>query len=596
MTYGPAGSTRAVAYAWTARGQLHTVTDSGALLATYHYDLAGRRTHLVHENDTTQATAYDTNNRLTGNWHVTTSSMTTFGGSTYGYDSLDRRRTENFADGATPAREYGYAPVGWVTTADYGGGADDSYVYDPAGNRDSATIFSQGGGTIDYQANDANQYISITGAGTISHDANGNLTARNGVTYVWDSHNRLIELKPTSPSIGDKSLVYAYDGLHRRILRTEREWNGSWTDVKTIRFLYDGWNVVEEYVVNSSTLTLERTLTWGADLSGSLQGAGGVGGLLMVHEQSGTHADAYHFHYDGNGNVTQITDFTGDIDATYRYDVYGNALSATGSYALANRYRFSTKPIDYEVPEALLYYYGYRYYDPVSGSWPSRDPIEEAGGVNLYSYVENDPGNETDLLGLKNGPGAEESPKEAAHAAGVAAHRVAKADYLEERERILGLRKTTAKHIPMPTGPREHGGRVCCHLDEATGKRTFYTTETTGDFPTGANQPEIELWKADSCDEGDKLAAWWHIHPESYRFDIDGDPYFSAGHSRFSPGDKTFVAGYFRLQLLPGGPGQYERVPERPHARNPDRLPLYLTYESAIGSDSYETVRYPAER
>ncbi|PAW75658.1 MAG: hypothetical protein B9S38_00745 [Verrucomicrobiia bacterium Tous-C4TDCM] len=35
-------------------------------------------------------------------------------------------------------------------------------------------------------------------------------------------------------------------------------------------------------------------------------------------------------------------------------------------------------------------YYGYRYYDPVTGRWPSRDPIEERGGINLYGFVGND--------------------------------------------------------------------------------------------------------------------------------------------------------------------------------------------------------------
>jgi len=46
-------------------------------------------------------------------------------------------------------------------------------------------------------------------------------------------------------------------------------------------------------------------------------------------------------------------------------------------------------------------YYGYRYYDPVTGRWPSRDPIEEAGGINLYGFVGNDGVNTADVLGLK---------------------------------------------------------------------------------------------------------------------------------------------------------------------------------------------------
>ena len=47
--------------------------------------------------------------------------------------------------------------------------------------------------------------------------------------------------------------------------------------------------------------------------------------------------------------------------------------------------------------------YGYRYYDPATGRWPSRDPIEEKGGLNLYGFVGNDGVGSVDYLG-KNIP------------------------------------------------------------------------------------------------------------------------------------------------------------------------------------------------
>jgi hypothetical protein len=46
-------------------------------------------------------------------------------------------------------------------------------------------------------------------------------------------------------------------------------------------------------------------------------------------------------------------------------------------------------------------YYGYRYYDPVTGRWPSRDPIEENGGINLYGFVGNNGVNNADYLGME---------------------------------------------------------------------------------------------------------------------------------------------------------------------------------------------------
>ena len=55
-----------------------------------------------------------------------------------------------------------------------------------------------------------------------------------------------------------------------------------------------------------------------------------------------------------------------------------------------------------------MYYYGYRYYDPVTGRWPSRDPIEEEGGTNLYGFVLNNPNLFHDVLGRQ--PGAYHAP------------------------------------------------------------------------------------------------------------------------------------------------------------------------------------------
>src|SRR5207249_4898494 len=54
----------------------------------------------------------------------------------------------------------------------------------------------------------------------------------------------------------------------------------------------------------------------------------------------------------------------------------------------------------YQDDETDFLYYGYRYYNPSTGRWLSRDPIEEEGGFNLYGMIGNDPVNHFDLLGL----------------------------------------------------------------------------------------------------------------------------------------------------------------------------------------------------
>ncbi|MDX2110440.1 MAG: hypothetical protein SFY80_09395, partial [Verrucomicrobiota bacterium] len=71
------------------------------------------------------------------------------------------------------------------------------------------------------------------------------------------------------------------------------------SDPEAIKFLYQGWSIIVEYdVVASARL---RHYTWGIDKSGTIGGAGGVGGLLMIHQVGGT-AGHYMAGYDGNGN------------------------------------------------------------------------------------------------------------------------------------------------------------------------------------------------------------------------------------------------------------------------------------------------------
>lgn len=75
------------------------------------------------------------------------------------------------------------------------------------------------------------------------------------------------------------------------------------------------------------------------------------------------------------------------------------SLTAHSAPTLAKSppFRFSQKYLD---DSTDWYYYGYRYYSPDLGRWPSRDPIGEDGGLNLYAYVRNASMNEMELLGL----------------------------------------------------------------------------------------------------------------------------------------------------------------------------------------------------
>jgi RHS repeat-associated protein len=118
---------------------------------------------------------------------------------------------------------------------------------------------------------------------------------------------------------------------------------------------------------------------------------GGIGGLLAVAE-GGQH---YQYLYDGKGNVSAVLDAAAQPVASYRYDAFGKLLAKAGS--LEQPFMFSTKRY---LEGVGLSYYGYRFYQPVMGRWLTRDPLQEAGGINLYGFVQNNPVNLIDPWGL----------------------------------------------------------------------------------------------------------------------------------------------------------------------------------------------------
>jgi len=244
-----------------------------------------------------------------------------------------------------------------------------------------------------------------------THDDDGNLTQDGRFIYTWDGENRLVNVETRSDlpaSVPRVKVTYAYDHQSRRIGKVVSNLEGeTWTVAETRSFLYDGWNMIREIQHSNipSFHSSTNSYVWGLDLSGSLQGAGGVGGLLAVSIDGAYYLPCY----DNNGNITAYVNEQGAVVAQYTYDAFGATITQSGSHASHFPHRFSTK---YHDLETGLYYYGRRFYDPLWGRWLNRDPIEEDGGLNLYAFVLNDPVNWIDLLGLRTysiGPESEPS-------------------------------------------------------------------------------------------------------------------------------------------------------------------------------------------
>ena len=251
-----------------------------------------------------------------------------------------------------------------------------TYSYDPIGNRTAST---QNAEAKSYISNPLNQYIAIQQEEqTVApiYDADGNmLSLPSGWSFTWNAENRLV-----SASRGGVVVSYTYDAFGRMI---SKQIIGA--ENKTITYTWDVFNIIKETENNITTYNI-----WGLDIDGTMQGVGGVGGLLAVIKNNNIYAPTY----DANGNITAYISQDGTIVAQYQYSAFGEIISQSGE---SFTHRFSTKPY---CPTTGLIEYQFRKYDPALGRWLSRDPIEEAGGLNLYAFCGNNGLNGGDIDGL----------------------------------------------------------------------------------------------------------------------------------------------------------------------------------------------------
>ena len=382
--YSLGGAPTSASYTYDTAGRLATVSD-GTDTFTYDYtpnarNLLASVTSPVH----TATYSYEPGrNAMTGIENKeTVGTASVVSNYAYTYNALGQRadrQQSGTAFASTNKDTFTYDYLGQVTASANdtltGNAYQSSYAYDEIGNRTGATVDLNG--STSYTQDLLNQYTAV-GANTPVYDSDGNLTSNGTWTYAWNGESRLV-----NASNGTTSIDFLYDYQGRLIEKDDG------TNVEV--YVYDGWNRIAKYVDGSHS----KTYLYGLDLSGSFQGAGGVGGLLKESEYDSNSQllTAYYSLYDANGNIMQKLDATGTAVMNVAYDPFGNIISGT----LVGEYGFSTKPL---IDGLDWYYYGFRYYDPVTGRWPSRDPIGERGGYNIYGMIGNDLIGEIDFLGL----------------------------------------------------------------------------------------------------------------------------------------------------------------------------------------------------
>ncbi|QND97510.1 putative deoxyribonuclease RhsC [Burkholderia cenocepacia] len=124
----------------------------------------------------------------------------------------------------------------------------------------------------------------------------------------------------------------------------------------------------------------------------------------MPERQSDAHL--FYYHCDQIGTPLLMTDEVGEVVWEASYRAWGEARDVIARVSKAagveprNPIRFQGQQED---AETGLRYNRYRYYDPTSGRFVSKDPIGLDGGINVYQYAPN-PTGWIDPLGLARCP------------------------------------------------------------------------------------------------------------------------------------------------------------------------------------------------
>lgn len=367
-------------YTYDALNRLATVTDPDLNVATYGYDVIGNLVETVLPDGSVETRQYDVAHRLIGarSKDAIGQSLSSF---VYTLDAAGNRIAVEEAGGRRVDYEYDRSYRLLRETISESGGSQRTidYAYDLAGNRLERKDSSGATTTYEYDEND--QLIRETTGTVVStyeYDANGSLTRKvlstgDQTAYTYDSLGRMTAVDILAGG-GQSKIEYMYDHQGLLIGRT--------VDGQETRFLLDAQRSFPEIIE-------ERT-------PGGVITAFNVHGWDLISQKHSGGTSIYH--YDGLGSTRLLTDLSGAVTDTYRYDAFGRRLASSGTtsnvYLFAGERRDQATGLDYLRARSM---------DPSTGRFLSRDPftgdVEFPLTLHPYQYASANPVNLIDPSG-----------------------------------------------------------------------------------------------------------------------------------------------------------------------------------------------------
>ncbi len=257
------------------------------------------------------------------------------------------------------------------------------YAYDEFGDIGNRETSSERGTNSVYAANQLNQYTAVDGF-TPQFDDDGNQTLVKTATGIWsvtyNGENRPIRWDRMDSSTSS-IISMSYDRMGRRVTKNAQ------------RFVYDGYLCIGKIEDSTSihySLSPIHCFVWDPTEPVATRPLAWL--VLRSLGEGG------YYSHDGNKNASEVIASDGSLAAHYDYAPFGAVAAQRGTSAASNPWRFSS---EYAEDDTATVYYNYRHYEPVTGRWMSRDPIEEDGGWGLYLWCANNSAIRFDTIGAK---------------------------------------------------------------------------------------------------------------------------------------------------------------------------------------------------